>query len=221
MALTLKSDVVGNGVDQGSLIDLLTNIKDLINELQEDHATFKTVVTDINTLQAKLLHRSQNYRLDATDPVLAISTNFDVKNTETIPFVCLGVNYTLGDNTVADTGTSKVLTGAKWGAFAYEASTASAAVATWVMGEYASEALALAAAKAMAPTTGKTTIGYVTVLAHASGFTAGTDALTTGSGGNVATTTNYYGLSSPLFTAVSTSAPATLSASTAITLLKG
>lgn len=49
MALTLKSDIVGNGVDQGTLVDLLTNIKDLLNELQADHATFKTAVDNHTT----------------------------------------------------------------------------------------------------------------------------------------------------------------------------
>ncbi len=172
-------------------------------------------------LQAKLLHYSKNHKLDATDPVLAISSNFDVKNTETIPFVAEGASYVLGDNTVCDTGTSKTITASLWGAFAVEAASASSLTANWAAGSYASEALALAAAKALSPTASKCVVGYVTVQAHASGFTAGTDALTTGSGGNVATTTNYLGLATPLFTAVATTSPATLSNNTAITLLKG
>mgnify|MGYP001568656345 FL=1 len=59
-------------------------------------------------------------------------------------------------------------------------------------------------------------MGYVTVNAHASGYTAGTDALTGGTGGNVATATNYYNNinanTTAIAAAVSSSAPATLTA---------
>lgn len=55
---------------------------------------------------------------------------------------------------------------------------------------YASEALALAAIPA--PTSARVPIGFVTILASSSGWVAGTDALAGGTGGNPATTTNYY-----------------------------
>ena len=56
---------------------------------------------------------------------------------------------------------------------------------------YATEALALAAMPARSAN--KAAVGYVTVYAsHASGWVAGTDALTGGTGGNPAGTTNYY-----------------------------
>lgn len=55
---------------------------------------------------------------------------------------------------------------------------------------YASEAAAIAAIPA--PTAARVPIGFVTVLASASGWVAGTDALAGGTGGNPATTTNYY-----------------------------
>lgn len=55
MALTLKSDIVGNGVDQGSLVDLLTNIKDVLNEIQADHATTKTTVDGLVTAVTELM----------------------------------------------------------------------------------------------------------------------------------------------------------------------
>ena len=210
MAETLQQDVTENGLSQGDLVKVIKNLRDVVNELQADHATTKMAL-DL------LTHRSKNYVLGATDPVLAIDTNFDVKNTETIVFVAEGVKYTLGDNTSFDTGTTKTLGASLWGAFMCEASSASAGSVQWAASEYASEALALAAAKALTPTASKCTIGFVTVRAHASGFTAGTDALTTGTGGNVATTTNYYSLASSLFTA----GPATLTNSTAITLSKG
>lgn len=210
MAETLQANVEESGFWDGDMVKVLKNLRDVVNEIQTDHATTKTAL-DLVT------HRANNYVLGATSPVLAIDTNFDVKNTETIVFVAQGVKYTLGDNTSFDTGTTKVLTAAKWGAFMCEAITSSTGSVQWAASEYASEALALAAAKALTPTASKCPIGFVTVLAHASGFTAGTDALTTGSGGNVATTTTYYDLANSIFA----SGPATLTNSTAITLNKG
>jgi hypothetical protein len=55
---------------------------------------------------------------------------------------------------------------------------------------YATEALALAAIPAI--TANKVRVGYITILASASTWIAGTDALAGGTGGNPATTTNYY-----------------------------
>lgn len=55
---------------------------------------------------------------------------------------------------------------------------------------YATEALAIAALPAQ--TADKVRTGYITIKASASGWVAGTDGLAAGSGGNVATTTNFY-----------------------------
>lgn len=55
---------------------------------------------------------------------------------------------------------------------------------------YATESLAIAALPAQ--TADRVRVGYITVLASASGWVAGTDALAGGTGGNPATTTNYY-----------------------------
>lgn len=216
----LAGDLTVTGMDQASLYYWLANATDLINELKADHATYRTTIDDQKTLINLLQHRSQNFVI-ATSPALAIDTNFDVKNTETTVFVAAGVVYTLTDNTSCDTGTSKTITAALWGAFAVEATNATTLSANWASGSYATEALALAAAKALTPTASKCTIGFVTVQAHASGFTAGTDALTTGTGGNVANATNYYSLAVSNFAAVSSSSPSALSNSTDLTLLRG
>ncbi len=65
---------------------------------------------------------------------------------------------------------------------------------------YATEALAIAAMPAKS--SAKAPVGYLTILASASTWIAGTDGLALGSGGNVATTTNFYpiyGISDTLF----------------------
>jgi hypothetical protein len=190
--------------DLGSIVTLDT-------ELRDDHATNKALIDELLFKVAFLVHRDQNRSIDGTSPVFAIDTNFDVKNTETATFIAAGVPYTLTDNTSCDTGTAKTLTASKWGAFVIDATNATTLTCTWAASEYASEALALAAARAVAFATGKARLGIVAVLAHASGFTAGTDALTTGSGGNVATTTNYYQFFD-LVPITSTTSAATLSA---------
>lgn len=43
--LPLAADITAKGLDQLSLVTLLTNILAVVNELQDDHATYKTVVT--------------------------------------------------------------------------------------------------------------------------------------------------------------------------------
>lgn len=55
MAVTLQSDLQLNGVTQGDLVRFLQNNRDVVNELQTDHATFKTVVDELKTDYTALL----------------------------------------------------------------------------------------------------------------------------------------------------------------------
>lgn len=215
----LPGDLTVTGMDQASEWAWMANVTDLINEVQTDHDADSTNATNYKTLLNLLQHRSQNFVVQ-TSPALAIDTNFDVKNTETTLFVAGGVAYTLADNTSCDTGTTKTIATTKWGAFMVEASDATTLTATWAASDYASEALALAAAKALTPTASKCCIGFVTVQAAGSTWTAGTDALTTGTGGTPANATNYYSLSVSNFAAISTSPSPALANSTAITMLR-
>ena len=52
MAETLSQDITENGVNQGDLIKLLNNIILVANELQADHATFRTEQIAIGTTLA-------------------------------------------------------------------------------------------------------------------------------------------------------------------------
>ena len=210
MADTLRP----NGVNQGTLVKWVKNSNDLQTELAADHATNKALMDEALGKLNDLIHLSRNYPLGNQSPGFAISTNFDVKNASTTLFVADNVMYTLGANTNCDTGTSKTITGSQWGAFVIDATNASTLTATWASSSYASEDLALAAAEALSFTSGKCRLGIVTVQAHASGFTAGTDALTTGTGGNVAAATNYYNFrSKKLVDMTGTTTAATLSSS--------
>lgn len=192
-------DPLGLRVEVNALIDDVETLRGALSaggvvavtELMEDHATNKALLDEALTKLAYLVHRDQNRPVAGTDPGFVISTNFDVKNANTATFLAAGVPYTLGANTVCDTGTTKTIAASQWAAMVIDATNATTLAGTWTA-TVASEALAIAAAKATAFVAGKCRLGYVTVNAHASGFTAGTDALTTGTGGNVATATNYY-----------------------------
>ena len=54
MATALIQDITENGMGQGDLVKLLGNVRDLVNELQDDHATFRTVVADSKALANQL-----------------------------------------------------------------------------------------------------------------------------------------------------------------------
>jgi hypothetical protein len=150
--------------------------------------------TEIITLTNQL-RRLELYK-PLGNPTFAIDTNFDVKSTEPISYLNGGTLKTLADNTNFNTGTAKTITGAKWGAAVLSVNSSGTGVVTWApAAAYDSEALAIAALTDPGAT--DTILGYFTNLAHASGFTAGTDALQGGAGGNVSTTTNYYNSLNP------------------------
>lgn len=48
MALALRASITPTGMNQGDLYNLLSNIVDIVNELQEDHATNKTMTDELN-----------------------------------------------------------------------------------------------------------------------------------------------------------------------------
>lgn len=209
----LPGDLTVTGMDQKSLYNWCANVTDLINELQTDHATFKTVVDELTTYVT-------GDRLFSGNPALAIDTNFDVQSAADCVVSIDGTLATISAAT-CDTGTAATFPTTTWGVFLVSAVAGGTLTATWATNTsagYASEALAIAALPA-APAS-EAPLGYVTVQAHATGqFLAGTDALTTGTGGDVAAATNYYNLADAL-SVVADSAPATLTNSSAITLLR-
>ena len=183
---------------------------------QKDQLAFDTsVVTLVNSLSAQVDKlRSLALYMPLGNPGFAINTNFDVKNANAISYINGGTIKTLSANTNFDTGTSAVIASSKYGVAVLSVNSSGTAVVTWFTASgagYASEALAIAAITAPAAT--DTVLGYVTVQAHASGFTAGTDALTTGTGGNVATATTYYNLINPNALLLNSAVASTLSLS--------
>lgn len=107
-----------------------------------------------------------------------------------------GVPVVVAAETAKAFGALGTIPASKWGLIVVEriangTTSFVSAAANYTTG-YATEALALAAAPAKSAN--KAVVGYITVLASASTWVAGTDALEGGTGGNPATTTNYYGV---------------------------
>lgn len=188
-------------------------VETLIEELHDDHATFKTVVDDIKTLVNGLRNAMLYGALG--NPTFAIDTNFDVKSTEPISYTNGGTLKTLADNTNFNTGTAQIIAINKWSSALLSVNASGTGVVTWSATlNAASEALAIAALPALPATS--TPLGYITVLTGSGvTWTAGTDALTGGTGGTPATTTNYYNAINPdvatlITAAVATSSPSAL-----------
>lgn len=147
---------------------------------------------------ATLLNNLRNYMLyqPLGNPDFARVSNFDVQNNNAISYVNNGILRTLANSQLFDTGTSKTITGSKWGAAILSVTSGGSPNLLWATGAgYDTEADALNAL--VHPGGTNTVLGAVTVQAHASGFTAGTDALAGGTGGNPATTTNYLNRINP------------------------
>lgn len=152
----------------------------------------KVVNTDLPALRAGA---NLALYMPLGNPTFAIDTNFDVKNTEPISYVNGGTLKTLADNTSFDTGTAKTIPTTKWAAALLSVAANGTATLTWTASTYDSEALAIAALTSPGAT--HTLLGYVTVQAAGATWTAGTDALTTGTGGTPANATNYYNSINP------------------------
>lgn len=107
-----------------------------------------------------------------------------------------GVPVAIAAETAKAFGALGTIPASTWGLIAIDRVAAAtttfvSAAANYTTG-YTTEALAIAAMPAK--TASKARTGYLTILASASTWVAGTDALQGGTGGNPATTTNYYGI---------------------------
>lgn len=214
MAASLENSVSRTGYWDADLVRVLENLRDVVNELQTDHASLRTAVSNLRTANTTACLTSPNFEID---------TNFDIQNGDAFDIVVDGVQITVATDVNFDTGTSTVVTtNAYWacGLLSIDIDGTTAYV------DWGAEAVDEAGAKtalAAVTATGDVLCGYVAVHAKAAqDFVAGTDALTTGTGGQVAQTTTYYndvkvGVAYDT-AAAAIAAPAALTNSTAITL---
>jgi len=148
------------------------------NNLLTNLSTYFAALANDCVITASTLSRGTTVTLAATANTISIN----------------GVPTAIAALTGQAFGALGTIPASKWGIIALErvlAGTASftSGAANYTTG-YATEALAIAALPAQSAD--KVQVGYVTILASASTWVTGTDALAGGTGGNPATTTNYY-----------------------------
>jgi hypothetical protein len=153
------------------------------NALMRQQAALALAFTSDGVLKGTALSRGTTVTLASSQCVITIA----------------GVPVSVAATTAQAFGALGTIPASTWGIIGVDAVAAgtitfASGAANYTTG-YASEAAAVAAAPAK--TTNKARIGYVLVLASSSTWVAGTDALAGGTGGNPATTTNYYNIASP------------------------
>lgn len=163
-----------------------------------DVTTNTADIAALETLANSLRTYLVGDRLWSGNPDLTIDTNFDVQTQNGVVVSIDGVLASVAAAT-CDTGTSATFAAGTWAIFLVSSDSSGTLTAAWDdngNSGYADEATAIAALPA-APAD-EAPVGYVTVQADASNsFTAGTDALQGGTGGNPAQATNYYNLADP------------------------
>lgn len=147
---------------------------------------FEATVGLVNALRGLELTRC------VTPPNFEISTNFDIQNGDAFEIISDGVLVTIATDQNFDTGTAIVIaTNAYWACAILSIDADATTHVDWGA-EAATEAAALALLAAVTAS-GEVVCGYVAVHAKAGqDFKAGTDALTGGTGGEVAQATTYY-----------------------------
>ena len=193
----------------------------MANELRTDHATNKTVVTDIKTLVNSL--RNQELNRCVSPANFEIVSNMDIQNGDEFEIIAAGVVVTVATDQLFDTGTgTKIATDAYFaGAILSIDGDGTTTHVDW--GAEAVDAATALANLAAVTASGAVVCGYVIVETASGGsksWIAGTDALTGGSGGDVANSTTYVnnqyvGVAGILGAAVGTSAPDSLAAAAA------
>ncbi len=149
---------------------------------------FNLLLTNLSTYLAAM---ADDHVITTTLPVVGTT------NTITVPAHTIAINgvpATIAAATNQAMGTAAVTVKAvKWGIFGIEQIADGTTTFTNAAGNaagYATEALAIAGKPAQ--TANKVRVAYVTLVAGASDWVAGTDGLAGGSGGTIATTTNFY-----------------------------
>lgn len=164
----------------------------VLSDLRQTEIQFNYLLSALSTLFAGQAGCSvitaSTLSIGTTVTIAATASNININ----------GVPALVAALTAQAFGALGTIPASKWGVIAMErvaAGTASftSGAANYTTG-YATEALAIAALPAQSAN--KVQVGYITVLASASTWVAGTDALAGGTGGNPATTTNYYSIAS-------------------------
>jgi hypothetical protein len=219
MPETLNQNVEEGGFWDGDLVKVLKNVRDIVNELQADHATFKTVTDDLKTLLNSVRNTLAGDAVLGDAALAQGSTPANVANSA-FYYLINGVLYLKAAVAAGTAPGNDVVPQNKYGAVALDIGadgTIDAVEATDNATGYNSAVLAAAALPAVA--SDHVRMGYVTAMKSDGNFTFGTTDLAAAN-----TTVAYTDTGSALASvgaAVSSSSPASLTNSTAITLNKG
>lgn len=204
MALTLPHGITPGGLNQDDVYRFLSNVMDIVNELQTDHATTKAL---LDSIKAKL---QGNYVIGV--PALAIGSTPTAVATALFHFMVGGKHYIKAAVAAGTAPGNDVIPQSKYGAVAFDIGadgTIDAIEATANSTGYDSAVLAVAGLPAAA--TGHARIGWVTATKSDGTFTFGTTAL------NAANTTVAYTDAPTLANAITETGPESLTNSTALT----
>lgn len=208
MAETLQQDIKEIGVTQGDLIKWLKNAQAIINELQTDHGTYKTVVDSvIDKLQG-------NYVIGV--PALAIGSTKPDCATALFHYMIAGKHYIKAAVAAGSGLGNDVVPQNTYGAVALEIGadgTIDAIEAADNATGYASAALALAGIPAASSAHAR--VGTVSAIKTDGAFTFNTTDL------DAANSTVVYTDATTLANAIADAAPAALTNSTALKLTAG
>jgi hypothetical protein len=170
---------------------LITTAPD--SDQRATQGTVNTILAELDTVITQLnLLRSLGRTRALGNPGFQRVSNFDVNNANAISYVLDGTLKSLAATQTFDTGTAQIIAADKWSSALLSLSAAGSPTVTWSATLNANtEAAAIAALPAIP--SGHIALGYITVLTGSGvTWTAGTDALQSGTGGTPATTTNYY-----------------------------
>lgn len=147
----------------------------------------------LDALALYLTNSTSDYPMTTAVPTIGTTVTMA---TPAQTIIIAGVQTAITAETAKAFGALGTIPASTWGLIAIDRVAAAtttfvSAAANYTTG-YATEALAIAANPAK--TANKARTGYITIKASSSGWVAGTDALAGGTGGNPATTTNYYGI---------------------------
>ena len=211
MVETLRANIQENGMQQGDLRKFLSNTKDVVNELQDDHATYKTLTDELHDDHATIktltdeLHDDHapihNYVDFLGEPDGVIGGDFTISAGAAVTLTGAGhVRWRIGgetyygplDTTITLDDSGDIAT-TKWGAWRILIDRAGTVTTqdTGAQMAWANEQDALLNLSAVAQTANTATIGYFTINSDG-GFNIGTDNV------NGETAANLYIVRQPL-----------------------
>lgn len=217
MTRPLQNALTAQGMDQGDVFAFLSNLLDIVNELQTDHASWRTVVASLKTLANAVQASFQDGLLAiGTLAIDNVATKF--QTTGTAYFRLDSIQYSKAVATALTFTAAHVVSATKFGVILIQVEprgTISTKVPTATQA-YADAPTALAALPAA--DAGNVALGYIAIEAGAADWTANTDDLTNGSGLTTATFVDATPLTAFTAATVSDSPPAALSNSTPLSL---